>query len=253
MAIAATVSARAGGISTGSVHEPRLRLLAEFQLSADGTAVRLPHSVERVVAFLGINRVPVNRSRVAATLWPDVTDARANGDLRSSLWRLRRITGVLSEDGNLLALAPNVAVDIHEMVRLSHAMASEEVLPSLARLSELVHAEDILPGWDEEWLVVERERYRLMRLRALERAAEVLLEQRRLSGALDAALAAVATEPYRESAHRLVIRGHLAEGNHADAIRAYDTYRHVLDEELGIQPSSILGDLIAPLLAQRRH
>jgi DNA-binding SARP family transcriptional activator len=49
-------------------------LLAEFQLLVDGRAITLPHSVERIVAFLGMSRAPVNRARLAATLWPDVAD-----------------------------------------------------------------------------------------------------------------------------------------------------------------------------------
>ena len=263
MAIAAPAGPGAGGLNTRTLHRASLHLLAEFQLQVDGKSVTLPHSVERIVAFLGISRAPVNRSRLAASLWPDVADHRANGDLRSALWRLRRITGVICEEGSLLALAPEVEVDVVDMAQLTQSLIAEPEQPGLERLSELVRAEDILPGWDEEWLVVERERYRVLRLRALERASAVLLAADDYAPALEAALAAASTEPYRESAHRLVIQIHLAEGNHAEAIRAYQAYRTLLDDELGIAPSSLMDDLVAPLtsshaplmpsVASRRH
>ena len=251
MAIAAPARAAAGSLQTGAIHRASLHLLAEFRLQVDGKSVTLPHGVERIVAFLGICRAPVNRSRLAATLWPDVADQRANGDLRSALWRLRRITGVLSEEGTLLTLAPEVDVDVADMAKLTQSLIADPEQPSLERLSELVRAEDILPGWDEEWLVVERERYRILRLRALERASEVLLAADDFAPALEAALAAAATEPYRESAHRLAIQIHLAEGNHAEAVRAYQAYRTLLDDELGIAPSSLMNDLVASVTPSR--
>jgi hypothetical protein len=177
---------------------------------------------------------------------PDVDDQRANGDLRSALWRLRRITGVLREDNHRLSLSPQVAVDVMEMTGLCGSLIVEAAQPALRRLPELVEAHSILPGWDEDWLVIERERYRLARLRALERSAEALLAGGQLSAALDAALAAVDTDPFRESAHRLSVRIHLAEGNQAEAIRAYLGYRTLVAGELGIAPSPLMDALVAP-------
>jgi DNA-binding SARP family transcriptional activator len=232
--------------SVGGVLQSRLTLLSDFQLLVAGSVVGLPHGVERLLAFLGVSHAPVARSRVAALLWPDVDDRRANGDLRSALWRLRRITGVLHEDNHRLSLAPQVAVDISEMAGLSRTLIEDATSPALGRLPELVRAHSILPGWDEEWLVVERERYRLSRLRALESSAEALLSCGRLSEALDAALAAVDTEPYRESAHRLSVRIHIAEGNHAEALRAYHGYVSLIRDELGIAPSPLMDGLVAP-------
>lgn len=230
-------------------YQSRLTLLAEFQLHVSGTVVRLPHSVERVLAFLGMAQAPVSRARIAGTLWPGVDEPRANGDLRSALWRLRRITGVIHEENHRLALVPQVCVDVSEMSVLSRSLIAEPEAPALIRLPDLVRAHAILPDWDEEWLVVERERYRLSRLRALEHSAETLLERGRLAEALDASLAVIDTEPYRESAHRLSVRIHLAEGNHPEAIRAYHSYRATVADDLGITPSPLMEELVAPFVS----
>ena len=58
--------------------------------------------------------------------------------------------------------------------------------------------------------------------------AERLTAARRFGPALEAALAAVAGEPLRESAHRVLIKAHLAEGNVSEAIRQYHFYRTLL-------------------------
>jgi DNA-binding SARP family transcriptional activator len=253
MAITAAAQRRGGRPEQGVLRRANLHLLAEFQLFVDGKAVTLPHSVERILAYLGMSQAPVTRARLASNLWPDVADDRANHDLRSALWRLRRITGVIREEDRRLALTPDVAVDFMEIADLTQSLMVEPGPPALDRVPDLVRADEILPGWEEEWLVVERERFRMSRVRALERSADALLTARDYAGALEAALASVATEPFRETAHRLVIQIHIAEGNNAEAIRAFQAYRSLVTDELGIAPSSMMADLVAPLAALQRR
>jgi DNA-binding SARP family transcriptional activator len=247
MAITLSANRRGAHPDTGVLRRARLHLLAEFQLLVDGKAITMPHCVERIVAFLGMSQAPVVRTRLASTLWPDVADDRANHDLRSALWRLRRIAGIIREEDRRLALAPDVAVDFMEITDLTQSLIVKPGPPALDRVPDLVRANEILPGWEEEWLVVERERFRMTRVRALERSAGALLTARDYASALEAALASVATEPYRETAHRLVIQIHIAEGNNAQAIRAFQAYRSLVTEELGIAPSAMMADLVAPL------
>lgn len=234
---------------SGGVRQATLRLFAEFQFTVDGAALRLPHSCERVLAFLGMSPVAVSRTRLAGSLWPDVAEHRAKGDLRSALWRLRRITGVIHEDDHRLSLAPGVAVDVGDMAGLANSLMEAPDPTALGRVPDLVVALEILPGWDEEWLVVERERYRVTRLRALERSAEAFLAAGQHARALAAALASVATEPYRETAHRLVVQIHLSEGNHAEAILAYRGYRSLVAADLGLAPSVLMEDLVEHIRA----
>jgi DNA-binding SARP family transcriptional activator len=60
----------------------------------------------------------------------------------------------------------------------------------------------------------------------------------------------VQAEPLRESAHRSVIAVHLAEGNHAEALRQYDGYRRLLASELGLRPSPVIRTMVGPLLGR---
>ena len=62
--------------------------------------------------------------------------------------------------------------------------------------------------------------------------------------AVEAALAVVGAEPLRESARRLLIEAHLAEGNVVEACRAYHAYEDLALRELGVQPSEGLALLI---------
>ncbi|MGW2671050.1 AfsR/SARP family transcriptional regulator [Streptomyces sp. NPDC001272] len=85
----------------------------------------------------------------------------------------------------------------------------------------LLFAGDLLPGWDDEWTLFERERLRQLRLHALESLSARLTSSGRHALALDAALTCVSIEPLRESAHRAVVAVHLAEHNAVEAVSQY--------------------------------
>lgn len=224
----------------------RVGLISEFQLIVDGVDVFVPHSVQRVIAYLALARTPVSRSRIAGELWLDVPEERALGNLRSALWRLQRIpVEIVRRADERLALANEMQVDLDDVARLAGDLLRLEDLASLARVRELIAARDILTSWSDEWILIERERFRELRLRALEQAGEALLDTGDCVMANQAAMAAVEAEPYRDSARRLLVRVYLSEGNTAAAVRAYETYRELLDVDLGITPSELMRRLIA--------
>jgi DNA-binding SARP family transcriptional activator len=51
----------------------------------------------------------------------------------------------------------------------------------------------------------------------------------------------------RESAHRLIIKAHMAEGNPGEAMRQFQAYRSLLADELDLQPSDQILRLLPPL------
>jgi DNA-binding SARP family transcriptional activator len=103
--------------------------------------------------------------------------------------------------------------------------------------------------------MVERERYRQLRLQALERSAVDLAERQQFGRAVAAALAAVASEPLRESAHRALITIHLLQGNQGEALRQYCLYRRLMRDELDLEPSAQMERLIGqvPSVALARY
>jgi DNA-binding SARP family transcriptional activator len=97
-------------------------------------------------------------------------------------------------------------------------------------------------------VLLERERFRQLRLHALERLCDRLTAQGRFAEATEAGLAAVAGEPLRESAHRALIRAYLAEGNPGEAVGQYERLRALLRDELGVSPSPLVDRMLADLL-----
>jgi DNA-binding SARP family transcriptional activator len=181
-------------------------------------------------------------------LWPIGNDDRAAGNLRSALWRLNRAgIRLLSTDKHSLMMREDVLVD----VRLVSSWAGR-VLGGTATDEDLllmpwgIDALDLLPGWYDDWVLVERERVRQRLLHALEAMSRQLTRLGRWAQAVEAAMMAVSAEPLRESAQRALIEAHLAEGNWIEGRRSFETYRDILDRELAAEPDPELAALLHP-------
>jgi DNA-binding SARP family transcriptional activator len=219
-----------------------LRLEARRCMAED-----MPPRLQRLVAYLCLSR-GVTRSTAVDRLWPDIPEARAHGNLRSALWRLQKIApGLVTATRETLSLSESVQVDIRELVAwvrraMDPAIPVDEVLPGYEAM-----AGELLPGWYDDWVLLERERLRQLWLHALEALAEKLSAAGRLGEAAHAAHRAVSVEPLRESAHRTLVRVHLAEGNPAEAVRVFESFRALLSEELGVAPSVSMQRLVHDL------
>lgn len=133
---------------------------------------------------------------------------------------------------------------------LARRLIDPDAVPSEADIgSAAVSAlsDDLLPGLDDDWALIEAEDWRQLRRRALEAVVSRLMAAGRLAEAATAAVAAVSAEPLRESARAALIRVHLAEGNQSNAHEEFERYRMLLQAELGLEPTSRLSQLFCRL------
>ncbi|MGW3520220.1 AfsR/SARP family transcriptional regulator [Streptomyces hydrogenans] len=153
------------------------------------------------------------RTVLAGMLWPEVAEEHARGGLRTTLWKLSRGELPLVRcRGDVLTVAPSLRVDIHVLTRTAlGVMAGCVPQPGHRPPLGLLTGEDLLPGRDEDWMLLERERLRQLRLHALDSLAETLIGQGRTALALEVARAGIRAEPPRESAHRVVVSAHLTD------------------------------------------
>jgi DNA-binding SARP family transcriptional activator len=228
----------------------RLTLLGRFALRLGSEELGIAASGQRLIALLALKDRPVGRIHVAGTLWPDYPTERSLADLRTTLWRVNRLSEhVIVATPSLLQLGPEVEIDVRDLLAIardlnkSRATAGFLGIPAVdaldldsVRLSDL--AGDLLPDWYDEWLQEERESLRQTRLHALECLARAMSAVGRHADAVQAALAAIRLEPLRETAHRTLIETHLAEGNWSEACRQYQRLKRLLREELGVEPSN---------------
>jgi DNA-binding SARP family transcriptional activator len=230
----------------------RLRLLGDFTLSVSDQEFPVAMSGQRLLAFLAIANRPLLRPYVAGSLWIDLTEGQAAACLRTALWRLPQPGGArLVKTGSAhLSLAASLRVDLRDRSRVADALLDDVAGGVDDAFDPAAFGVDLLPDWYDEWVIIERERYRQLRMHTLEVCCSRLAAAGHYGGALQAGLTAVAAEPLRESAHRAVISAHLSYGNDAEALRQYRLFRTMLDDALGLEPSPVMAALVGRVLAR---
>jgi DNA-binding SARP family transcriptional activator len=149
-----------------------------------------------------------------------------------------------------LGLSDSVSVDLWDSRALAHRLLAAQdssLSPNPGPEAVSALSEELLPDWYEEWVLIEAEDWRQLRLHALEALALHLTAEGRYGDAAAAALAAVRAEPLRESPRAALIRVHIAEGNPSEALREFARYGELLMLELGVEPTQRLRALVAEL------
>lgn len=224
-----------------------LQLLGGWQLQRGDQPVKVAMRQQRLIAALALyGRQP--RKFMAGLLWPDRPEHQAFGSLRESVFVVNRdLPKLLAPTQDPLDLAARVRIDVRE-IRAQASSLEEQAGPDLQSMLDSVLEAELLRGWYEDWIMAEQERWQRLRLSVLEGLAKQFLLQGRIDPAVEAARAATAIEPLRESAQRLLIQSYLAEGNQAEALRAYQSFQIRLHQEFGVAPSPVTADLVSPLL-----
>ena len=218
--------------------------------------------VQGLLIYLALEPRPHRRETLAGLFWPEQSDSAALTNLRTSLYRLRQpleqaalgsTDALFSIDRQTVALNPgSFETDAQTFEDLIAAckMHPHTDLPGcdacLTRLAQAValYQEDLLAGFSvsdapafEEWLVLRREGLHQKRLGALYDLA-VAHEGRAGEEAQQYAQQLLALEPWREDAHRLLMRILAKSGQTRSALAQYQLCRQVLAAELGIEPAS---------------
>lgn len=217
---------------------------------------RLPGRQGRLAfAMLAAERErPLTKEELAEELWSGDPPTAWEVALRAIVSKLRTVLGEVGLDGAealpgafgtyQLHLPAGAWVDLEAAAGAVHLAETARRAGDLdgavgwSLVANAIARRGFLPGEEGAWVARVRSELRSIRIRALECRGEALLARGDHSGALADAELALGEEPFRETAHRLPMRAHVAAGNPAEALRVYERCRTVLVEELGVSPSA---------------
>jgi DNA-binding SARP family transcriptional activator/lipopolysaccharide biosynthesis regulator YciM len=220
-----------------------VRLFGSPQLLLNGGVVSVPRRKSRaLIYYLATRSEPISRERLLAFFWPDAERASGQQTLRSTLYGLRKALGeALVIDDDSVSLSTDSEVDSRrlEQAVLHPTPSDNQVLVSALELyrGDFL-AEFTLPDSAEfeDWAATERERLRRLSLRGWTALSEAREAQGDFGGALDALNRALEKDSLQEDVQRAALRLHYLAGDRAGAIRRYDTFRRLLEEEMGVPP-----------------
>lgn len=200
----------------------------------------------------------VSEGRLIDALWGDVPPPTATKTLRSYVSRLRRALGttvIVGDPSGYRLDVDHAEIDtwvVEELLRMAAAAGGAQQHAIAAALCR-----DALATWrgpslgdlaDEPWAAADAARLEELRIGALEARIHADLECGRhleLVGELESL---TATHPYRERLWAQRIVALYRSNRQADALRVFGDLRHILTEELGLDPSPELRELEARVL-----
>lgn len=226
-----------------------IQLLGGFRLSSDSSPLPGFHQSRRqaLLSYLLLHRhKPQSRQQVAFLFWPDSTEKQAQTNLRKLVHGIRR---ALPDSAQYLDIttqsilwrldAPFTADVVLFEDRLREALASERKADIRSALEQAIklYAGDLLPGFDDEWIMVERERLRELYATSLRDLVKLHERGRDYTLALSYARLLLNQDRLQESTYRLLMRLHLLLDDRAAALHTYHICATILSEELAVEPS----------------
>src|SRR5512138_820090 len=230
-----------------------LSLLGPFQASLDGTAISGFESdrVRALLAYLAVEHgSPHPRLALTGLLWPDWPETSALTNLRNALAVLRKAVGDREAAAPLLrvereALQFQVGAEAWVDWIAFQSLTAPGQAPACLAEGVALYRGPFLEGFSlkdspafEDWLLVQREQVQRRCLAALERLSGHVEQAGDRSKALEYTWKQVDLAPWQEEAHRGLMRLLALSGQRSAALAQYESCRHLLQKELGVEPAA---------------
>lgn len=235
-------------------------LLGTFQVIQNSAAIASFRSVntQGLFAYLLLqSERPFSRDTLATLFWPDEPDSTAKKNLRQTLYQLRQALGDSDDQPNPFLTITRQSIQWNP--NSDFKLDVQQFLDDLQRgelATAVAHYQgELLPGFTcdslefEAWLRQERERLHRLALTALADLTERHFTQSDYSAAAASARRQLSLEPWRESAHRQLMRALALLGDRSAALAQLAICQQVLNNELGAAPSRETLNLAAQIEA----
>lgn len=250
----------------------RIALAGRVAIESDGDPV--PTEGVRIAGWVALAYLisqrhrPVRQDELAEVIWGEELPRSWATMVRGIVSKLRSALAAAGMEADAIStafgcyqfnLGADAAVDVEEAaadVALAEAALAagraSEARDHASRARSVASAQ-FLPGASGVW--VERRQRELadLRVRALEAVSQAAASTGATAEAIAAAEEALKLEPLRESGHLRLISAHVAAGNRAEALRAYEQCRRLLAEELGVKPSTAIEAEYLRILAEEEQ
>jgi len=232
-----------------------IRLLGKFEILDGGKPVAITsRPAQSLFAYLILSAGTAHRrEKLAGMLWPDSLEETARDNLRHALWRVRKAlpSGIkaeylLTDD---LTISFNASaeywLDASQLEKLSENSSADELMGVLSE-----YQGELLPGFYDEWVVLEREHLYSIFENHMTRLMSLLQEEKRWQDILDWGERWIKLGQKPEPAYRALMAAHAAKGDMSKVAATYERCVKSL-KEFGMEPSEQTRALYERLKARK--
>lgn len=223
-----------------------LHLLGGLRASLDGKPLEgfISSKAPALLVYLALSKRSVSRDELAGLLWSDQPEEVAKTSLRQVLSNLNKLVGEyirIDRSSAEFDFARPYEIDV---LALEESVQGQS---DFARLSHIAreYRGDFLQGFQvkeapefEEWVITQREHFRLLVLGLLDDLAEHSALQGEYPQAIHYGRRILELEPWREETHRQLMLWLARSGQRSAAIKQYQDCQETLWRELGVAPSA---------------
>ncbi len=246
---------------------PRLKisLLGAFQVTLDGAPITdfATDKARALLSYLVVEASePHRRDELAGLLWPEHPQRKARHNLRQTLSYLRQAVGDQQSGSPFLLVSRQTIqfdatsdhwLDVASFTELVEACrrhrhrqldACVRCIRRMVEMVELYQGEFLSQFFlsdstaFEEWASLQREWLHRHAVEALALLSRYHERRGEYAQARDYTWRLVALEPWREEAHRQLMRLLVLDGQRSAALAHYKAAKEVLREELGVEPTA---------------
>jgi WD40 repeat protein/class 3 adenylate cyclase len=221
----------------------QIRLLGQFDVRLEGKRILIPSRAgQSLLAYLVLTPgTPHRREKLGGILWPDFSDENARKNLRHELWRIRK--AISTQESKpveyLLAEEFTIAFNREAEYWLDAAQMERPELDLGSLTSNLsLYQGELLPGFYEDWIVLERERIRAVFDAKMEQLLGQLVAAERWTAVQEQAERWLSLGTTLEPAYRALMLAYGARGDMASVSSIYQRCIEQLNEQFGLEPSA---------------
>ncbi|MCA9941847.1 MAG: hypothetical protein H6656_00670 [Ardenticatenaceae bacterium] len=214
------------------------------------------NNVKLLLSFVLLGRDQSHsRDTLATLIWPEVTQSQSKAYLRKTLWQLRTAVSSLEPAVNneLLLVEPewiqanpqaNIVLDVdflEEAFSLTQGIQGrnfDKTAVALVKKAISSYKGCLLDGWYHDWCLYERERLQQLYTIILDKYLEYCLYHQQYEEGIFYGLHLLAQDPARERTHRRLMSLYYLLGDRTESIRQYERCESLLQQGLGVAPSS---------------
>ncbi len=226
-----------------------------MQIEHEGQPLRGLRSRKAValLAYLALREQAVSRTALVDFFWPDKSEQRGRANLSWAITHINKaIPGAFAAERHAVQInAANSALWLDTRAFTSHIQ--DGTIEARIRAVDLIRGELLEGLWlrdnaeYELWLRGEQERWRQLTADTLTNLSKHFEQAGKLGLAISYLERLLVRTPWRENAHRRLIRLFAQDGQRSKALAQYETCRQILLEELNVAPSPATESLIAAI------